>query len=583
MPPFITGISSLNFTTTYSFETTDESDEFSGRNIILNHDLSFRNLTGWTKQSGNNTTVDYQEYNGQGSIRLIPDNSYSSEGTWAAVSQNVSYNFQSGKTYKLKFDVLHYTNSERNIVYGVAQVNSNGDYDGYLAAQNIDVDDAVPGESISGEIELEWTANNNTTSQVQIRVHHGGSPLNQSGAVYVSNFRITDEYDEVIKHNPIDFSTYVETGLRSYHTSNGGTTNGKTISSLEYLGNGVVLVGTQNGTHGRIYKSTDNGSTWSISNTFSGINHISKIKHLEGDIVLASTGGHAHDGNVYRSVDAGDSWGTPVNNWGGGTHQGHDNVYSLEYLGNGICLLGGGYNQGDGSVWRSADYGETWTDLRGSNSSGTANTGNVAWNNNSIFDAGSPYYSSTDSWWVIHLKYVGNGVVLANRRASIYNTTTYPNLIRSTDYGINWSIVNTTFLNTGQLITENLGNGRVVGVTNAEGSANSTNANVYISEDYGATWDTTPKFTVNRNRAYGLTHLGNGRVVFGCFHYTGSAYLSDGGEIYESLDYGETWNSTPVFDPSILSVMDIKLNYDNNTVYTGGSTDGNTPILYKLG
>ena len=393
----------------------------------------------------------------------------------------------------------------------------------------------------------------------------------------VSSLNFTTNYS--FKTN-IDFSTYTETGLRTYHNNNGGSTNGNTVSSVEYLGNGVVLVGTQNGSNGRIYKSTDNGSTWSISNTFSGINNVSKIKHLEGDIVLAATGGHAHDGNVYRSTDAGGSW-TLVNNWGGGVYQGHDNVYSIEYLGNGVCLHGGGYNEGDGSVWRSADYGQTWTDLRGSNSSGTANTGNVAWNNSSIFDAGSPYYSSTDSWWVLHLKYVGNGVVLANRRST--SSGSVPDLIRSTDYGINWSIVNTTFMNNGQLLTENLGNGRVVGVTNAEGSTNTDNANVYISTDYGATWNTTPKFTVNRNRAYGLTHLGDGRVVFGAFHYNGSAYVTDAGEIYESLDYGETWNSTPVFDPSIMSVLDIKLNYDNNTVYVGGSKDGNNPTLYKLG
>lgn len=381
----------------------------------------------------------------------------------------------------------------------------------------------------------------------------------------------------------VDFSTYVETGLRSHHGNS--SSYGKTVSSIEYLGNGVVLAGTQNGSHGRIYKSTDHGVTWTTSNTFSNINHVSKIKHLEGDIVLVATGGHGHDGNVYRSVNAGDSW-TLVNNWSGGASSGHDNVYSLEYLGNGICLHGGGYNQGDGSVWRSADYGENWTDLRGSNPSGTANTGNVAWDNNSLFDSGSSYYSSTDSWWVLHLKYVGNGVVLANRRATRTpqnSSSTVPDLIRSTDYGINWTKVNTTFLNGGQLITENLGNGRVVGVTNAEGSVSSSNANVYISTDYGATWNTTPKFTVNRNRAYGLTHLGNGRVVFGTFHYNGSGYVTDAGEIYESLDYGETWNSTPVFDPSIMSVMDIKLNYDNNTVYVGGALNTTTPILYKLG
>lgn len=573
MPPFITGISSLNFTTTYKFKT------FPGYNIVTNHDLSSPSMIGWTDQSSG-ATVDYFEYNGQGSIRLIPVNSTSTEGTWAAVSQNVSYNFESGKTYKFKFDVLHYTNADRNIVYGIAEVDSNGDFSAWLTVYNLDVDDAVPGESTSGEISMEWTANANTSSVAQIRIQHGGDPLNLSGAIYVTNFRITDEIDRIIRHDPIDFSTYTETGLRTYHNTNGGSTNGKHVNAIEYLGNGVVLVGTQDGTNGRIYKSTDNGSTWSISTTFSGINHISSLKYLGNNIVLASTGGHAHDGNVYRSTDAGGSW-TLVNDWGGGQYSGHDSVYSLEYLGNGICLHGGGYNDGDGSVWRSADYGQTWTDLRGSNSSGTANTGNVAWNNSLVFDAGSPYTSSTDSWWVINLKYVGNGVVLANRQST--SSGSVPELIRSTDYGINWSIVNTTFMNTGRLITENLGNGRVVGVTNVEGSTNSNNANVYISENYGATWNTTSKFTVNRNRVYGLTHLGNGHVVFGTSHFDGTAYVNGAGEIYESFDYGETWNSTPIFDPSIKFIMDIKLNYDNNTLYVGGSIDGTNPVLYTLG
>ena len=168
-----------------------------GDNIISNHDLSSGDLTGWTKQSGANTTVDYQSYNGDDTIRLIPDNANTSEGTWAAVSQNVTYNFESGKTYKLKFKVQNYTNADRNIVYGIAKL-SGGSFSSWLTVQNMDVDDAVPGESTSGEIELSWTADADTTSAVQIRIHHGGDPLTQEGAIYVNDFRITDEYDMII-------------------------------------------------------------------------------------------------------------------------------------------------------------------------------------------------------------------------------------------------------------------------------------------------------------------------------------------------------------------------------------------------
>ena len=177
-------------------------------------------------------------------------------------------------------------------------------------------------------------------------------------------------------------------------------------------------------------------------------------------------------------------------------------------------------------------------------------------------------------------------MVLANRRAVMTSggsSSTYPELIRSTDYGINWTIMPSTFMNNGLLQTENLGNGRVVGVTSGEGSTSSDNANVYISEDYGQTWDTTSKFTLNRNRVYGLTHLGNGHVVFGTYHVDGSPYMAGGGEIYESLDYGETWNSTPVFDPNIVYILSTKFDPANSTLYVGGSVDHSSPILYKLG
>jgi photosystem II stability/assembly factor-like uncharacterized protein len=380
-------------------------------------------------------------------------------------------------------------------------------------------------------------------------------------------------------------------GIRTLHGSS--ATYGDRINAIEYMGNGVILAGTSGGTHARIYKSTDSGATWSIAVAFPDINHVSAIERLgtSNTHVLVATGGHAHDGNVYRSTNAGDSW-VLENNWGYGRNSGHDNIYSLEYIHNDVFLHGGGYNEGDGSVWRSADGGQNWVDLRGSNYNGHSQTGNVSWNNNSVFDTNPnsySYFSYTDSWWVVNLKYVGNGVVLANRRP-VRTTTggsiTKPELIRSTDYGINWDIVttqSTNFLNNGQLITENLGNGKVIGVTNAEGSTNSDNVNVYISNDYGANWDTTPKFTLNRNRAAALTHLGDGHVVFLTHHWTGTVYLSNAGEVYESLDYGETWSNNPVFDPGVLFLVSTKFNPDQNVLYVGGSLDDTVPVLYKLG
>ena len=404
----------------------------------------------------------------------------------------------------------------------------------------------------------------------------------------------------------LDLSKYedIGAGIRALHGSD--DTYGDRISAIEYMGNGVILAGTSGGTHSRIYKSINWGANWSTVQTFTNINNVTSIERIgtSKTHVLVATGGAGHDGNVYRSTDAGNTW-TLENNWGGGIYAGHDAVYSLEYIHNNVVLHGGGYNEGDGSIWRSADGGQNWVDLRGSNSNGHLQTGNVSWNNNGVFDSGSSYYSFSDSWWVRGLKYVGNGVVLANRRPTRVGSVgssaaTNPEIIRSTDYGVNWTRMTfpnlpsmnsgfTSVLNNGELIMENLGDGKVIGVTSAEndnvfvGSTNSHNANVYISNDYGANWDTTSKFTLNRNRVYGVTHLGNGHVVFLTSHWTGSAYLANGGEVYESLDYGETWNSTPVFDPGVLFLVSAKFNPDQNDLYVGGSLDDTVPVLYKLG
>ena len=406
----------------------------------------------------------------------------------------------------------------------------------------------------------------------------------------------------------IDLSEYEEigAGIRALHPKSSNfipvPIYGKFISAIEYLGNGVVLVGTYSGNQNtRIYKSTDHGDTWSISATFTntGTAGVVGIKHLGGNNVLVGIGGgipNYNQGKVYRSTNAGGSW-TLVNDWNGGFYGGHESVLSIEYLGNDICLHGGGYQQGDGSVWRSTDGGQTWTDLRGINTSGTANTGFNGWDNSALFDSGSPFFSATDSYYVSDLKYVGNGVVLANRRASQYNpnlttSTTYPELIRSTDYGINWTKVsNTSFMSNGGLILENLGEGKVVGLTTAS-------RKVYISENYGETWNTTPKFTVPRNGVRALKYLKNGHVILAAYNVHGLNYVEiDKGEIYESFNYGETWSSTPIFDPGVQMLMALGFNSDENTVYVSAWNESNygtyksglpifhkdSPILYKLG
>ena len=112
----------------------------------------------------------------------------------------------------------------------------------------------------------------------------------------------------------------------------------------------------------------------------------------------------------------------PGYNWSDlGQQFSQDRIYSLAYLGNGICLAG---TYPDGKILRSTDYGATWSDL-------------------------GQQFSQTQ---IRSLAYLGNGICLAG---------TYPDgkILRSIDYGATWSDLGQQFSQTYILSLAYLGNG----------------------------------------------------------------------------------------------------------------------------
>ena len=372
----------------------------------------------------------------------------------------------------------------------------------------------------------------------------GGS---NEGAVYLYDW--DDLIEEWIQrpYGALDETTSSETDLVNEH--NGSSTNGIYVKSLEYLENGIVLAGTytawnSNGS-GRLYRSTDNGENWTSVKTFSNINTVNVIKYLGDGIVLAATAGNSSDGDVYRSTDSGLNW-TRVSNVSA-----HEAIENLEYLGDGICIFGAGYSNGDGYIYRSTDYGATWA---------KTDTSNSIWGN---------------SKRAATFKYLGNGICMGSRMT---NSNVF-RLIRSTDYGATWSDIGQTTLLTDYSSSfpciEYLGDGKVAVV------ATWTTSRVYISSDYGQTFDTTAKFTVSE-WALSMEHLGNGRVVLGT--YSGSSSTeSNSGKLYESTDYGQTWNSTAIFSPGVKRIVTLRLNPENNTLLVGCKDNSSNPTVYILG
>ncbi len=127
----------------------------------------------------------------------------------------------------------------------------------------------------------------------------------------------------------------------------------------------ILLGGDVNGGKNDTWRSTDNGATWTLVNASSGWSERyghSSVVMPDGSIVLM--GGCYGDGNcrndTWRSMDGGVIWMlmNASSGWSGrGIHS------SVAMPDSSIVLMGGftGDPFLNNDVWRSTDYGATWT------------------------------------------------------------------------------------------------------------------------------------------------------------------------------------------------------------------------------
>ena len=145
-----------------------------------------------------------------------------------------------------------------------------------------------------------------------------------------------------------------------------GLTDLGNVHSLTFSGNTMLLAGMDvNSTNGaKIFKSTDNGSSWSLSMT--GYDQT----YSPADFVTASNGdiylnGVKYDSGVsgfvnilYKSTNQGASW--TVISTTGLTDLG--NVHSLTFSGNTMLLAGMDVNSTNGAkIFKSTDNGSSWS------------------------------------------------------------------------------------------------------------------------------------------------------------------------------------------------------------------------------
>lgn len=235
-----------------------------------------------------------------------------------------------------------------------------------------------------------------------------------------------------------------------------------TFTCATYLGNGIVLVGDS---VGHIWRNTnfgDNGTStsptgeWVDEGAIAGVISINTISYLGNGIVIFGT----NDNHIFRNTNFGIA---PWTNLGVITASG---INISAYLENGIALVATSTR-----VWRSTNFGAAWTDLGAGGPVGLRKF--IYLGNGIVIATGvgaiNQIFRSNDfglTWSFLPIfvttmrcgEYLGNGIVIVGG--------TNGHIFRSTDYGLTFIDVATISVNPIN-ISVYLDNGIVVVVDSA--------------------------------------------------------------------------------------------------------------------
>lgn len=287
--------------------------------------------------------------------------------------------------------------------------------------------------------------------------------------------------------------------------------NNKAVNSLYGNGSALYCAATDGG-----YKTTDNGITWTkivdiSTNAFFSFN---------GKLFVGTYLG------VYTSTNGGENW----------TSSGLEGKSVNVFIANGTNIFAGiynGYNTNAG-VYLSTDFGTSWTLVTLANISikSFASSGNNVF---ALSHSGVIYQTSDNgSSWISHINpsYTAEFSSMAMSGTNLYAGTValygvYGRLLKSTDYGSNWTILNAGAPGDQSPIAL-LTNGNDI----FAGYEHVSQTDIYRSTDNGASW------TINNTGI--LFKLSLNIASVGSTVYTGT-YC---GGVYATTNNGDSWYST---------------------------------------
>ncbi len=306
-----------------------------------------------------------------------------------------------------------------------------------------------------------------------------------------------------------------DNGVNWQHT---GIDN-ESVLTLTSDANGNLFAGTIS--PGNLYKSTDNGYTWSLINTGFDLPLIYSIaiKDTTKIFVASSTA-------IIRSLDGGNTWVQD------------QNIFAIDvkiHPSGDVFIV-----SQDGIVRYSTDDGNTWIQTSGMLQNVTVRTINIDSFGNLYAGTSGGIYKSTDygnSWTLIDQNYeTGYIRVIKFNNGNIYAGTYFRGIFLTTNGGSSWQELNHGLNASGVNLFTQSSDGRIISSAYIGGLSFTT--------DNGNVW-----FLLNElSNLNSLVNSPNG-VLF-------ASNSGPYGTVYRSFDNGSTWESVVVtgYDTTVQTV-----------------------------
>ncbi len=275
--------------------------------------------------------------------------------------------------------------------------------------------------------------------------------------------------------------------------------------------------------------------------------------------------------NLWRSDDGGVSWSLATH-WNNsndvppGTSVVHADKHALTWDGNTL------YKGCDGGVYRTADFGATWTDISSNLTISQMYRLGVSQSDNKVItglqDNGTKLHSNTGNWTD---NIGGDGMecfIHPTNPNIMYGEWQYGNIRRSTNGGNNWTNIheNVPGEPQGAWITP------FVMDPNNSSTIYAGYREVFKSTDQGDNWESISADIV--------TNIFNMQHIVVAPSSSNTIYISDGDQIYRTTDGGGSWNKVNGNLPGFGTITYLAVDPgDANTVYA--TFDGYSSV-YKV-